>query len=303
MPAHDSPPHRVGLSTAEFAVLGYLRLHPDVAKSYGIETCSPGCTGCQGKQRCAGVNGKTSIGWMLCQTLKAQGANIEWYDRLPEDATAEKPKTNEAAAAYIKSFSRRPGARAKQLTERPEVAPPDHSAVQRKHGRLPRVAFPTLVQLAKHKRKRQFTNCGNRVWPLADAALVERRLLVHWVESQLCCRHCGKRLRLSKATSHQVGACARFHFVCEKGCSKLKALESSATMHGDDYELNSKLNYALVTCAVSFARFVPLLALLGMRALSDTDHYNFKVRRALFCACTHVARVTTSLLPRDVGGD
>ena len=284
MPSQPKADHVTGLTTAEYALLAYLRLHPDVAKTYGIETCSNGCTGCKKCAKCAGVNGKTSIGWMLMQTLRAQGMHVEWYSQLPNDTADGKPKTNEQAAAWIKSVTRRPGATKKPLSERPEVAPPDHSAVQRKHGRLPRVAFATLVQLAKHKRKRQFTNCGNRVWPLADAALVERRLLVHWVERQLCCRHCGKRLHLSKATSHQVGACARFHFVCEKGCSKLKALESSATMHGDDYELNSKLNYALVTCAVSFARFAPLLALLWMRALSDTDHYNFKVCRALLCA-------------------
>ena len=30
-------------------------------------------------------------------------------------------------------------------------------------------------------------------------------------------------------------------------------------MHGDDYELNTLLNYAIVTCAISFARIVPLL--------------------------------------------
>ena len=120
----------------------------------------------------------------------------------------------------------------KPLTERPEVAPPDHSAVQRAHGRLPRVAFPLLVRLSKHRRDRKFTNCGNRLWPLAETALVERRLLVDWVEKQCACRHCGKRLRLSTSTSHQVGACARVHFVCEKGCAKLKALETSKAMHG-----------------------------------------------------------------------
>ena len=222
--AHGKADHFSGMSTPEFAVLGYMRTHPDIAKTYCMETCSPCCTGFKGKQRCAGINSKTSIGWMLCQTLKAHGANIEWYYRHSDGVSAEKPKTNEAAAAYIKAFSRRPGARLKQLTERPEVAPPDHSAVQRAHGRLPRVAFPLLVRLSKHRRDRKFTNCGNRMWPLAETALVERRLLVDWVEKQCACRHCGKRLRLSTSTSHQVGACARVHFVCEKGCAKLKAL-------------------------------------------------------------------------------
>ena len=55
MPSHDKPPHSAGLSTPEFAVLGYLRTHPEVAKTYGIETCSPGCTGLPGnKELCAG---------------------------------------------------------------------------------------------------------------------------------------------------------------------------------------------------------------------------------------------------------
>jgi hypothetical protein len=249
MPAHATSDHRTGLSTPEYAVLGYLRLHPDVAKSYGIETCSPGCTGCQGMERCAGVNGKTSLGWMLQQTLKAQGASIAWYETLPNGVSADKPKTNEAAASWIKSFSRRPGSRMKQLRERPEVAPPDHAAVQRKHCNakraLPRVAFPLLVKLSMQKRKRQFTNCGNRVWPLAEACIVERERLVSWVQKQCVCRRCNSRLRLSKAASHQVGVCARLHFVCERSCAQLKPLETSAAMHGDDYKLNSLLNYAI----------------------------------------------------------
>ena len=77
---------------------------------------------------CQGVNGKTSIGWMLCQMLKAQGANIEWYDQLPNGVSADKPKTNEAAAAFIKSFTRRPGARSSRL---PPGAIQPYSALQR----------------------------------------------------------------------------------------------------------------------------------------------------------------------------
>jgi hypothetical protein len=255
--AHGKAPHFTGLSTPEYAVLAYLRLHPAVAKTYGIETCSPGCTGCQRKKSCQGVNGKTSIGWMLCQMLKAQGANIDWYETLPNGVSADKPKANEEAAAFIKLFTRRPGARAKQLSARPEVAPPDHSAVQRHHSRFPRITFPLLVKLSKQRRGRHFTNCGNRIWPLANTALVERRRLVDWVERQCCCRRCNRRLRLSKSTSHQVGACARIHFVCEGSCARLKPLETSAPMHGDDYQLNSLLNYAITACAISFERAMP----------------------------------------------
>ena len=276
MPVHSKPAHSAGLTAKEYALFCYLRLHPDVAATYGITTCKQDCSGCQRRKTCAGVSQKTTIGWMLMQTLEAQGMNVSWYDRLPNGVSAD-GKGNEAGAAWIKSVTRRPGARMKPLTERPEVAPPDHSAVQRKHGRLPRVAFPLLVKLSKARRDRKFTNCGNRMLPLAETALVERRLLVDWVEKQCACQHCGKRLRLSKLTSHQVGACARVHFVCENSCARLKALETSKAMHGDDYELNSLLNYAIATCALSFARVVPALELLGLRAVSTTDHYNFKV--------------------------
>ena len=69
MVAHAKPPHTTGLLTKEMALFAFLRLNPTVAATYGIKTCSQGCDGCQGLKRCAGVNGKTSIGWMLMQTL------------------------------------------------------------------------------------------------------------------------------------------------------------------------------------------------------------------------------------------
>ena len=254
MPSHSKADHYTGITTPEFAVLCYLRQHPDVANTYVIKTCSPGCTGCRGKKACAGVNSHTSLGWMLCQTLKAQGADITWYDQLPNGVSADKPKTNEQGAAWIKSFSRRPGARMEQLSKRPEVAPPDHSAVQRKHSHasraLPRVAFPMLIKLAKQKRKRQFTNCGNRVWPLADTALVERQQLTSLVQNQCCCRRCNGRLRLSKASSHQVGACARLHFVCERGCDHYsaqygQALSSAVILNTSDMPRTSSSGLSL----------------------------------------------------------
>ena len=65
--------------------------------------------------------------------------------------------------------------------------------------------------------------------------------------------------------------------MCEHSCARLKPFETSAPMHCDDYELNSRLNYAITTCAISFERIVPALELLGLRAVSTTDHYGFKV--------------------------
>ena len=277
MVAHAKPPHSTGLSTPGMALLAFLRLNPTVAATYGITTCSLGCTGCKGLQHCAGVNGKTSIGWMLMQTLAAQGMDVKWYDQLPNGASSEKPKTNQDAVMWIKSVSRRPGARMKQLSERPKVAPPDHSAVQRHHGHLPKVSFPMLVKLAKSKRRHCWTGCGNKVTPATAVALVERQRLVRWVEGSCACRYCGKGLRFSKMTSHQVAACARWDFVCEKGCARRKPLETRGPMHGDDYELNSKFNYGIQTCALPFSRSAQLMPLLGMNALAPKDHYAFKV--------------------------
>ena len=64
--------------------------------------------------------------------------------------------------------------------------------------------------------------------------------------------------------------------MCPNSCKKLPALRTSTLMHGNDYTLNSKLHHGVVTCALSYARMVPLLGLLGLRAPSVTDHYGFK---------------------------
>ena len=67
MPCNAKAAHYTGLSTSEFALLCYLRLHPNVAKSYGIEKCSLDCAGCKGRTTCAGVGGRTSIGCIDCR--------------------------------------------------------------------------------------------------------------------------------------------------------------------------------------------------------------------------------------------
>lgn len=56
----------------------------------------------------------------------------------------------------------------------------------------------------------------------------------------------------------------------------MPALETSEAMHGDDYVLNTKVNYGLVSNAISHSRFAGFCSLLGMRAPSTTDHYRFK---------------------------
>ena len=56
----------------------------------------------------------------------------------------------------------------------------------------------------------------------------------------------------------------------------MPALETSEAMHGDDYVLNTKVNYGLVSNAISHSRFAGFCSLLGMRAPSTTDHYRMK---------------------------
>jgi hypothetical protein len=276
-----APDKRSSITFAEYALLCWLRLNNEVASSYGIKEC----------------HGKTTIGSMLLQTLRAQGMNVEWFQRLPVGADTDAVGTNEAGAAWIKKATKRPGARMKQLSERPTVAPPDKAAIARHHGRLPRVAFPLLAKLAKRKRARRFTSCGNRICAPAAVALVERDQLVTFVESKLRCE-CGARLRYCKGTSHQVAACAKWCFVCEKSC-KPRELLTSKPMHGDDYELNTQLNYAIVTCALSFARMVPFFRVLGMAALSETDHYAFKGEVSAVAAflCTTTLLTLSPLAP------
>ena len=102
----------------------------------------------------------------------------------------------------------------------------------RHHGRLPRVSFPMLLKLSKYRRPKKTTACGNKVCrrrtppptcSLPDhphsrpdalhlpeqvvapmpVVLAERDRITQYIERQLRCG-CGKRLRFSKAASHQV---------------------------------------------------------------------------------------------------
>ena len=249
----DAPAARPAVTAAEYALFCWLRLHPNVAKTYHIEDC----------------NGATSIGSMLLQLLQALGMDVRWYDRMDEEP---KGRANQKAAAWIKSVSVRPGRHMQTLAELPKVAPPSTAAVLRK-GKLPKVCFPLLK--VKHKKRPRHTNSrGNRRAAPADVMLMERQRLVDFVESKVRCEKCSTRLRFHARLSHQVAACAQLCFVCEK--SHVLTLHSSAPMHSDDYELNSKLNYNIVTCALSFDRMVPFLTRLGMRAPSNRDHYQLK---------------------------
>lgn len=253
-----APTVRASLSSAENALVCYLREHKNKAAEYGIKICG----------------GNTSAGSMLLQVLHGAGMHIEWYEQLPNGAVQDSSTANEKAAAYIKKIGVRPGAKTKQLNQMPEVLPPDNSAILRHKGRLPRASFPLFKKLSETKRYSITTTCGNRVLPPAAAALVDRCQMVNFVEKQLRCE-CGARLCFVPRASHQVAACAKWTFVCTKSC-KPRELLTSPKMHIDDYELNSKINCAIITCALSFARMQPFFDLVGLVAPSTVDHYACK---------------------------
>ena len=64
-----TPKVRAYITAEAQAIVCYLRLHPSVAKTYGIK-----------------VDGNTSVGSMLMQTLCAQGAGVDWHNLLPDGA-------------------------------------------------------------------------------------------------------------------------------------------------------------------------------------------------------------------------
>ena len=253
--------HACGLTRNEYALFCWLRLNPSVALTYGIE-----------------CHGKTTIGSMLCQTLKSQGCDVQWYERLPE-ATPADAKPNDRAAAWIKKVSKRPGNRLKNLGERlkalaakDHVTPPVEAAVRRRDGKAPKLNFPLVASLSRmRKRRQQTSNRNNPIVAPSEVALVERVCVTDFVESKLRCR-CGAQLRFDKARSHQVACCAAWQFQCENSC-KLPPLHTSARLDGDDYKLNARLNHGIIVGALSFARMVPFLVLLGLRAPSLVDHY------------------------------
>ena len=119
---------------------------------------------------------------MLLQTLDSQGMDVKWHLQVPNGAITDESTSNEKGAALIKSVSRRPGARMKQLSQRPCVAPPSNAAVLR-NGVLPRVSFPLLAELSKDRQKRSTTARGNRIGPPNDVAFMQRRQLVDFVEA------------------------------------------------------------------------------------------------------------------------
>ena len=149
----------------------WLRLHKDVAATYGIKK----------------IDGNTSPMDMLIQTLEAQGCDVDWYERLPH-ALDSKLTANQKAAAFIKSVGRRPGRWLQQLSQRPQVAPPDHAAVLRHHGTLPKAAFPRLQELSKQRRRRTFTPNGNAQTAPEGGARCRRSVLNEtvFVRTGLC---------------------------------------------------------------------------------------------------------------------
>ena len=59
--------HRVSVLDEEYALFCWLKLHPDVCKTYGMKN----------------VHKDTRIGEMLLATLQAQGMSVDWYSQVP----------------------------------------------------------------------------------------------------------------------------------------------------------------------------------------------------------------------------
>ena len=217
------------------------------------------------------INGKTTVDSMLLQTLQAQGMAVDWYTQVPNGAPKAKG-TNEAAAAFIRTVRKRPGQRLKTIEERICAAP--LTAAIKRRGGVPKAHFKLLDVVRRATRKRLFTSRGNLIGAPTDVAFVERDLITTFVTKHLRCS-CGGRLAYCRQLSTQTGVCAQWRFVCERSC-KLPALETSKRLHGDDYLLNSKLNYACEFCALGTSRLSDALRTLGTRAPSSKDMNFFK---------------------------
>ena len=143
--------HRMCVTSAEFAVLCWLRLHPDVAATYGIKEC----------------NGKTTIGSMFLQTLAAQGMAVDWYSQLPVDAPGHDARhTNEAGAQYIRKAGTRPGNRLKNLKERLKELGPTATGYRRRSRASASV---------KRGRRNGRQSDGNKPWRIFRTARSQRR--------------------------------------------------------------------------------------------------------------------------------
>jgi hypothetical protein len=163
-----TPDHRVGCTRAEYAVFCWLRLHGDVAATYGIKSC----------------NGKTTIGSMLLQLLTALGADIDWHDALPDGS--DELSGNDKAAAFISKFSRRQGRRMKTLRERLQellakdhVAPQATAAIGRKDGKAPRLSAVRHVARGPARPRRHHRDGAGRGGRRRPCGAAPKREVVH----------------------------------------------------------------------------------------------------------------------------
>ena len=61
-----------------------------------------------------------------------------------------------------------------------------------------------------------------------------------------------------------MGGAAVWNVKCKGGCGEdLAPLKTSTPLHGDDFEINTMLNFAAVSCAVPFTRLNELLRTVG----------------------------------------
>ena len=66
----------------------------------------------------------------------------------------------------------------------------------------------------------------------------------------------------------QVGGAAVWAFKCQGRCGEaVPPLKTSASLYGDDFEINHQINFATSSCAVPFERVTDFMRTIGYGAL------------------------------------
>uniref|UniRef100_A0A7S3BMF9 Uncharacterized protein n=1 Tax=Haptolina ericina TaxID=156174 RepID=A0A7S3BMF9_9EUKA len=91
----------------------------------------------------------------------------------------------------------------------------------------------------------RFTSRGNAITGVKAAAIVQTSQFAAFINRTNC--SCGERLSFHEKGSSQVGAAAHWAVRCAGGCAPI-ALDTSAPLFGDDYEVNYSLQLSAVVC-------------------------------------------------------
>lgn len=208
----------------------------------------------------------------------------------PRESTRRLLRRNPAAAPRRKrrAFTAR-GNRIDPLAEVSLLQVGTHPPAARPGRRLrthrgPPALSPPARQLARPPVRLRIQPCPPS--PLLPGPPSQNGQLTAWVTRNMRCK-CGAHLRYADMASSQTGVAASLQFVCESASCRrrLSPLHTSKPMHGDDFELNSQVNHAVVAGALSFSRVGTVLQLLGSNPISTTDHYAFKEEIEPVLAC------------------